>query len=177
VSTPVLPKPCWYCNERTRSTRDRYCQTCLRRIERTGCVDLDEYPTQQDAHRAWAPGVLRAFVIGLVLLFAVPAWAEDFSRSEVEQLLGAPVDDYDPAELGPGHVPGYATGTRVLVWDVASRPNFSSPISMKPGRWLVVVVIGPGGQLVEVRCSSMLEAGPVYDDTATVRRILRTRRT
>ena len=50
MPSPPPRKQCWYCGK-AAARGHMYCATCLRRIERTGCVDLNEYPTQQDADR------------------------------------------------------------------------------------------------------------------------------
>jgi hypothetical protein len=153
-----------------------YCATCQRRVERTGCVDLNEWPTEADSRRAWSPTApVRAFVIGLVLLFAAPVLAEDFSRDEVEAVLGAPFDDYDPVDEGLFFLP---PGSRVLLWITEDRPTWVTTQPARPGRYLTTIVVDSRGLVVEARQQLVGELdAPVLEVTKSLRSFLRTRRT
>jgi hypothetical protein len=118
---------------------------------------------------------LRAFVIGLVLLFAAPAWAEDYSRDEVEAVLGAPFDEFDPPALDIFFLP---PGSRVLLFMTVDRPSWVSTEPARPGRYLTTIVVDSRGLVVEARQQLAGEPdAPVLEVTKSLKQFLRTRRT
>jgi hypothetical protein len=116
--------------------------------------------------------VTRSLLLALVLLAAAPAAAEEFSRAEVEQLLGSPADEYQPTE------PPLRAGTTALLYVTSGKPLFPKVGNqMVSGRWLLVLVLSPSGQLVEARTTLLDEDGPTYDVTPQVLQYLRSKRT
>ena len=172
---PATPRKCWYCSRPAAKGR-LYCPACWTRIQRTGCVDSNAYPTQEEAARAWAPPVVvRAFVIGLVFLFSGPALAEDFSRGEVEAVLGAPFDEFDPPAMDIFFLP---PGSRVLLFMTVDRPSWVSTEPARPGRYLTTIVVDSRGLVLEARQQLAGEPdAPVLEVTQSLKAFLRGRRT
>jgi hypothetical protein len=118
---------------------------------------------------------VRLLLLALALLAAAPAAAEEFSRAEVEQLLGPPTDEFQPA---PPLGPPLRAGTTALVYVTAGKvlfPKVGNHVA-PPGRWLLVVVLSPEGQLVEARTTLLDEDGPTYDVTNQVKKFMREKR-
>lgn len=172
---------CWYCSA-PRAPGHMYCASCQRNIDRTGCVDLREYPTQQDAHRAWAPESLpfRAFVVGLVLAIAAPALAQVpspptlWTRDDVDALFGR------PAMAGPLDAPWEAGS--VLAAYPQTPGDLNGPCRARlpdapDAKWFLLAYFTPAGKLVATHCVQLGDLDTGHDVLPDVVRRLLGRRT
>ena len=111
----------------------------------------------------------------LLLLLAGPASAAEFSRVEVEAVLGWPVDEFSPAgELG---LP-YAPGSVAVSYVVDERPTWAQVAAKAPRQLLTTVIYDRNGNLVAARQQLLgqLEA-PVGEVTDSLKKVLQRRRT
>jgi hypothetical protein len=118
--------------------------------------------------------VVRVFLVALLLVVAGPASAADFSRVEVEQLLGQAVDEFSPAgELGLPYLPG----TVAVSYVVDERPAFAQVTATAPRR-LLTTVLYREGRLVSARQQRLgVEDAPVTEVTDSLKTLLQRRRT
>ncbi len=114
-------------------------------------------------------------VTAFLLALALAAEPGAFSRVEVEAVLGAPVDTFDPvATLG---LP-YAPGTVAVSYVVAERPTFAQVAGKAPRGLLTTVLYSADGRLVAARQQRLGELdAPVAEVTESLRTVLRRRRT
>ena len=125
--------------------------------------------------RAKAAMLIRSFMACLLLALAGPAAAADYSRVEVEQVLGQAVDSFDPvATLG---LP-YAPGSVAVSYVVDERPSWAQVAARAPRRLLTTVIYDRNGNLVAARQQLLgqLEA-PVGEVTDSLKKVLQRRRT
>ncbi len=126
--------------------------------------------------RAKAAALIRSFMAALILVLAGPAAAADYSRSEVEAVLGQAVDEFSPtATLG---LP-YAAGTVAVSYVVDERPAFAQVAERQSGpARLLTTVLYRDGHLVSARQQRLgVETAPVNDVTDSIKQLLQRRRT
>ena len=119
--------------------------------------------------------MVRVLLVALLLVLAGPASAAEFSRVEVEAVLGQAVDSFDPiATLGLPLAPGSVAVSYV----VDERPTWAQVAAKAPRRLLTTVIFDRNGNLVAARQQLLgqLEA-PVAEVTDSLKKVLQRRRT
>jgi hypothetical protein len=53
-------RPCNYCGNPAKAGRI-WCRPCLARIRYFGCVDIEEFPNEEDSRRCGVPGPVDVF--------------------------------------------------------------------------------------------------------------------